>query len=204
MAATTAAYHQHPVMITRPGGPHGGPAAVRPAGPGGPGQVPSSKMRLPRHTRSVTDNQQPGVHPRHGLCAVRNVVTATPLRRWLPAERYSKDDGNPTRSATAVTATTPPPCAAASGKAAQALPDTAWVVMGISPSQSSSSLARWFSGENALTTANAPACSAPSGRCLIRDGMGVQVPPTGPLPQAWAQVSLGQVLLVRLVRSTTA
>ncbi|EFD56238.1 LOW QUALITY PROTEIN: conserved proline rich protein, partial [Mycobacterium tuberculosis T92] len=76
----------------------------------------------------------------------------------------------------------------------------------VSPSQSSSSLARWFSGRgNALTTAiTTTACSAPSVPLPPVQGWdGCSGSPADPLPQAWAPVSLeARVarLLVRLVR----
>lgn len=183
-------HHQHPAMMLRPGSPHGGPAAVRPGpGPAGPARCRRPSV-LPRHPLR---NRQPAARcpPKAPGCTSSwHVCNRNPLR-WLPAERYSKDDRDtPTRSATAVRRHNFTAAIAAAGKAAQALPGrSVGGDRGRNCFHRRSHLLLWRvgsrAGEMPLPPLLPPRHVPPRrSRCpRSRDGMGVRVPRRTPSPR---------------------
>ncbi len=189
VATTTRQHHQHPAMMLRPGSPHSGPAVRRPRpGRARPGAV---VRRSSRDTRSVTDNQQPGVHQGAGCTSSWHVCNRNPLW-WLPAERYSKMTETPQPIAPPSAATTSPPPsrrqrrpprlyrAAALGDRGQVFSPVAVIFF-------------WrvgSGGGNALTTAiTTTAYFRPVGPGAVQGWDGCSGSPADPLPQAWAPVS---------------
>lgn len=122
-------HHQHPAMMLRPGSPHGGPAAVRP-GPG-PGGRPGAVVRQSsRDTRSVTDNQQPGVHPRHRAAPVHGTfVTATLYGGCRPSDIQKMTETPQPAAPPPSAATTSPPPSPQQEKPPRLYRAAAWVVI---------------------------------------------------------------------------